>query len=394
VRLILRVPLTLTIIPALTVSAAGQTYAIPRSAIEEIVRVKGDNVRIETLAGATVATVRGRRLAVASLAGILGAEVRPVGQGSTLVVLKPAGGELYALLVDDLYDHEELVVKPAAPAIMAAGIYAGTTIADDGRPVLLLDPPGLAAVAGIAVDRDDDIAAAPAEAPEAVAGEAGLLFTTLSGGKRLVPLAAVERIEEVAPSAIRLTAGRLHVTIGSAILPLEGCGGALPNRRIHVLRLSDGATEVAYGFDEVVDIVRQEGEVRPAAAPGETRGVMLIGGDQVELLDLHWLFARHCGVAPATAERPLCALADGDPFFETILRPLVESAGYRVVPASSPEAEAAEIIILPAGGGDAAPAAGARILRIRAAADPVEPGDSSIHRYDRDGLLAALGRSR
>ncbi|HEY0044517.1 MAG TPA: chemotaxis protein CheA [Allosphingosinicella sp.] len=394
VRLTLRVPLTLTIIPALTVAAAGQTYAIPRSAIEEIVRVKGDNVRVESVAGATVATVRGRRLAVASLAGILGFEATTVKEGSTLVVLKPAGGELYALLVDDLYDHEELVVKPAAPAVMAAGIYAGTTIADDGRPVLLLDPPGLAAVAGIAMDRADDIAAVP-EAAEAKAGEAGLLFSTLSGGKRMVPLAVVERIEEVASSAIGLTAGRLHVTIGEAILPLEGCGGAVPNRKIHVLRLTDGGSEVAYGFDEVVDIIRQEGEVRPAAVAGETRGVMLIGGEQVELLDLHWLFARHSGAAPAAAERPLCALAEGDSFFDTILRPLVESAGYRVVPASSPEAEGAEVVVISAERDDAPPAhAAAKVLRIRSAPEPVEPGDQSIHRYDRDGLLAALGRRR
>ena len=46
-RLSLRVPLTLTIIPALTVSAGGTHFAIPRSAIDELVRPKGDQVRIE-----------------------------------------------------------------------------------------------------------------------------------------------------------------------------------------------------------------------------------------------------------------------------------------------------------------------------------------------------------
>ena len=61
----------------------------------------------------------------------------------SLVVLRPAGGDVYALAVDRIHDHEELVVKPAAPAVMATGLYAGTTLADDGSPILLFDPAGI-----------------------------------------------------------------------------------------------------------------------------------------------------------------------------------------------------------------------------------------------------------
>ena len=67
-RMTLRVPLTLTIIPALTVSIAGQHFAIPRSAIEEIVRANGESVTLEHLGGAGVATIRGRRVPEVSLA--------------------------------------------------------------------------------------------------------------------------------------------------------------------------------------------------------------------------------------------------------------------------------------------------------------------------------------
>ncbi|HYD36314.1 MAG TPA: ATP-binding protein, partial [Allosphingosinicella sp.] len=97
VTLTLRAPLTLTIIPALTVAAAGQVYAIPRSAIEEIVRVKGGGVRVETVGGAAVATIRGRRLPLVYLRESLGepAAVDPAAQ--SLVLLKPAGADLYAL---------------------------------------------------------------------------------------------------------------------------------------------------------------------------------------------------------------------------------------------------------------------------------------------------------
>ena len=74
VRLCIRVPLTLTIIPALTVSAGGQVFAIPRSAIDEIVRVGGGAVRIDRVGEAEVATVRGRRVPLIGLAELLGVD--------------------------------------------------------------------------------------------------------------------------------------------------------------------------------------------------------------------------------------------------------------------------------------------------------------------------------
>ena len=71
-RMTLRVPLTLTIIPALTVSIGNQHFAIPRSAIEEIVRANGSSVTLETIGGAGVATIRGRRVPEVALADVLG----------------------------------------------------------------------------------------------------------------------------------------------------------------------------------------------------------------------------------------------------------------------------------------------------------------------------------
>ncbi len=388
VVLTLRVPLTLTIIPALTVAAGGQVYAVPRSAIEEIVRVKGGGVRVETVGGAAFATVRGRRMPLVHLRHCLGCEPCPDPQSQSLVLLRPAGADLYALAVDDIHDHEELVVKPAAPAVIAAGLYAGTTIADDGKPVLLLDPPGIAARAGLSLHRGAAVAeSAPELLPAAAQGPAALLFRTLSGTKRLVPVAAVQRIEDVAADAVRLSAGRLHVALGETLLPLEGCGAEPPGRPIRLLRLSDGRSEIAYGFADVVDILPLPGGLMPAAGPGEVRGVVLVGDEQAELLDLHWLFARNSGRPAAGKARPLCAVPAGDPFIDAILRPLVESAGYDVVAAGAPGSESASIVIACDQSGEVQPPEGARLVRIRAEA---EGRGDSIHRYDRAALLAAL----
>ena len=197
-RMTLRVPLTLTIIPALTVSIGGQHFAIPRSAIEEIVRANGEIGDARALGGAGVATIRGRRVPEVSLADILGLESEVDEKDRTLVVLRPAGGDVYALAVDRIHDHEELVVKPAAPAVMATGLYAGTTLADDGSPILLFDPAGLAAgrrrQAGGAGARRAHRRGPRHDGPKATPV---LLFRGLDGGRRALRLAVVDRIEEV-----------------------------------------------------------------------------------------------------------------------------------------------------------------------------------------------------
>src|SRR4051794_22150369 len=240
-RMTLRVPLTLTIIPALTVSIAGQHFAIPRSAIEEIVRANGESVTLEHLGGAGVATIRGRRVPEVSLAAILGLESQIDEKDRRLIVLRPAGGDVYALSVDRIHDHEELVVKPAAPAVMATGLYAGTTLADDGSPILLMDPAGIAQVGGVKLEVQER-ATRIAEAAAAAVSKATpvLLFRGLDGARRAIRLAVVDRIEEVPADSIREAAGQLRVQLGEAILPLAGAElDQLGEAKVRLFRLND-----------------------------------------------------------------------------------------------------------------------------------------------------------
>jgi two-component system chemotaxis sensor kinase CheA len=388
VRLTLRVPLTLTIIPALTVSAGGQVYAIPRSAIEEIVRTQSGSVRVERLGGSLVVTIRERRMPLVLLSTLLGADELPDSAERRIVVLKPAGGDLYAVGVDLVHDHEELVIKPASPLVMAAGLYAGTTLSDDGSPVLLLDPSGIASCAGIVLDQKDvGRRAADSGAEPAPEGMPALLFRTLDGVKRAISLAVVQRIEEVPADSIRFSAGRARVVIGDEILTLARCGAVPPSQPVRILRLSDGRSELAYAFAEVADIVSLSAAMKPAAAPGEVCGVTLVGSEQVEVLDPFWLFAAHGCDSPAAGAVPICAIPADDPWMQNILRPIVESAGYRVVDAGG----AGEFdVLIAAADAPVDGAAAPEVIRLRATAEAPQE-DGSIYRYDRAALLSALG---
>ncbi|WP_308517159.1 chemotaxis protein CheA [Sphingomonas flavescens] len=388
-RMTLRVPLTLTIIPALTVSIAGQHFAIPRSAIEEIVRANGESVTLEHLGGAGVATIRGRRVPEVSLATILGLDSDVAEADRTLVVLRPAGGDVYALSVDRIHDHEELVVKPAAPGIMATGLYAGTTLADDGSPILLMDPAGLAEVGGIRLEtlergaRIAENAASPPSQDTPV-----LLFRGLDGGRRALRLAIVDRIEEVHASAVTEAAGQLRVQVGETILPLAGARQAdIAADKVRLFRLNDGVQEMGYAFAEVIDFAAIEHEIIHADRPGEVSGVSLVNNQPAELIDAHWLFANHVGCAARTGNPPVCRLPAGDPWMQNMLRPIVEAAGYRVV--DEDDKALADLAIV-SHDAEVAPEDRNRTIRLRSDAEASGGKDDSIYRYDRAGLLMAL----
>jgi two-component system chemotaxis sensor kinase CheA len=322
-----------------------------------------------------------------ALADVLGLSSDLTDDQRTMVVLRPSGGDVYALAVDRIHDHEELVVKPAAPAVMATGLYAGTTLADDGSPILLFDPAGLAQAGGIhleAIDRGARIADAPA--PTQDKDVPVMLFRGLDGGRRALRLGIVDRIEEVPASAIREGAGRLRVQLGEAILPLAGVDGhELPSDKVRLFRLNDGFHEIGFAFREVIDLMTIDRNVIPADVPGAISGVTLIGGEPAELIDAHWLFAEHLGSIATPAAQQVCRIPAGDAWMQNMLRPIVEAAGYLVI--GEDDELAADLTII-ADGEQVAEGAG-RVLRLatdRSAAD----GRDLVYRYDRGGLLMAL----
>ncbi len=388
-RMTLRVPLTLTIIPALTVSIGSQHFAIPRAAIEEIIRANSSSVTLERIGGAGIATIRGRRVPQISLADVLGLDSPMADLERTLVVLKPAGGDLFALAVDRIHDHEELVVKPAAPAVMATGLYAGTTLADDGSPILLFDPAGLAEVGGIRLEMQERGGRVVEGAPTAaVAADIPvLLFRGLDGARRAIRLGIVDRIEEVSADAINPGAGQLRVQLGEAILPLAGVASDTKfDGKVRLFRLNDGAHEIAYAFAEVIDFMAIDHDVISAAIPGEVSGVTLIGGEPAELVDAHYLFAEHLGISARPGAPLVCRLPSDDPWMQNMLRPIVEAAGYLVIGEGD---ELLPDLVIQSEGAAPRATGDAQVLTLAADPDSAD-GKRKIYRYDRAGLMLAL----
>lgn len=391
-RLSMKVPLTLTIIPALTISVGNSQFAIPRSAIEELIRVNNVSARLGDLGGAKVVNIRGRRLPVVMLASFLKLTPTCEEQELTMVVLKPAGGDHYALAVEQVHDHEDLVVRPAAPALMATGIYAGTTLPDNSHPMLLLDPAGIATAAGVLGEQASSEEAQPITEDIVDEREPTLLFRDLDGVERAIRLPLVERIEEIRATAISFSAGRMRLSQDGRILSLMSCCALPEADRYRVLRMTDGEASIAYAINEVIDIVAMDFLCERATETGLIAGVTLVDGRPVELIDSFWLFAEAHKEGTTPQREPVCLLAGrDDPWARQVLFPLLRSGGYRVVFPGAEGAGEADIVVLcdeDVPDDLAAKAGKAPIIRLTAERDSVEP--DLVYRYDRTRLLAAL----
>ncbi|MDP1026019.1 chemotaxis protein CheW [Sphingomonas sp. KR1UV-12] len=378
----LQVPLTLSIIPTIIVAIGGEKFALPRQSIEEIVALRGAAVRLDMLGGTTVATVRGRRLPMVELGSLLNI---PDAKVTALAIVATRDGQ-YALGIDEVLDTEELVVKPVSPAIMATGLYAGQTLPDSGDPLLLLDGTGIAAAAGLHfTPASEDRTEAPVEEAR---GIAALLFDDLDGMRRALPLIAVDRVETVPRAAIRRTGGRLHLSLDTGVIPVFANGDLPDTNQVAVVRLTDGASEYGYLIGDAQEIVSLPAQAAPAAGRAGVAAVLMIAGEQVELVDVHALFA---GELAPPADRPLCLLrCDGSGWMDTFLRPVLEASGYRCT-SQMRDDDIADVTLAMA---DAAPqrdvAAGSPVVYL--SRQPVAGADA-IYRYDRAALIAAVAAS-
>jgi two-component system chemotaxis sensor kinase CheA len=396
--ILLRVPMTLTIISGLMVRAAGQYFAIPRGSVREILLETSDSVRIERVGGGELAIVRGEHYPLLRLETVLGRnrDHRDDVEDRALVIVRPGQGQSYALSVAAIHDHEELVIKPAAPMIMATGLYAGTTLPDNGRPVLLLDVQGILAVSAIDASEagrrmEEAVEAEAAAAAERHAAQL-LLFRDTNGRSRGVRLSVIERVEEVPALALFESAGHIQAQIGADIFPVHAATLPEGDGTLKLLRLHDGHMVLCYPIDAVVDIVRLPDMVQPALAPGLIAGVVLVGGEPVELIDPFWLMEQYAGGAAAPVLRPpVCRIADDpDGWGDNFLAPILQNAGYRVVSGAS--TEAADVLLCLTDDGAAAHLGDVPVIRLRASAAAASPDDDTVYRYDRGALLEALRR--
>jgi two-component system chemotaxis sensor kinase CheA len=272
----IKLPLTLAIIPSLLVSVNSERYAIPQVHINELLHITAEQVkkRVEVVGNAEVLVLRGSLIPIVRLGDVLGVSrvLRLPDTGEVVadrrgriadrrspqynvdgtlltvdvdtaqamderrgdgrrnhpasdlnLVIMTAGMLRYGLIVDELHDTAEIVVKPLGRHLKGLREYAGATILGDGRVALILDASGIAAkqnLVSMAGSKRAKELAEEARRDEAAISHAFITFRNAADEYCAVPMDLVERVTQVTNAQIEGLGGRRTMQYRSGSLPL------------------------------------------------------------------------------------------------------------------------------------------------------------------------------
>jgi two-component system chemotaxis sensor kinase CheA len=304
-------------VPALIVNVAGIRYAVPQVNLQELVLVDSERTRhrIEQVHGAPVYRLRDKLLPLVFLSEQLGYEDRQTcfNKRKVHIAVLQVSGRSLGLVVDQVSDQQEIVVKPLASALKPLAVFAGATILGDGRVVLILDPLGIAQRANLALDGREENSEPVSRVLEAQEELTSLLLMRGADDARLaVPLARVDRLETVDRSRLEETGGTDVLQYGDSIMPIVHFSSLLPERRsrprhedsetpaaeyLNLIVVSSHGMQVAMAVHDILDVVDVPLKLRSAGSRPGVTGTLVVHQRVTELLDLDWL-VEQSGVVP------------------------------------------------------------------------------------------------
>jgi len=353
----IKIPLTLAIIPALLIRAGKERYAIPQISLRELVRIEEDGPRkIERVRGAEVLRLRGRLLPLIRLTAILGVPSLPAEPGVENVVVFSTGSREIGLLVDQVLDVEEIVVKPLGRQLKALPIYAGSTILGDGRVSLILDSAGVGShvsetaeeqARGHLAERHKSQKQADTIAEQSHT-QTVLLISLGKSDRYAIPLSLVSRLEEFKSSAIEKVDGHMVAQYRGSVIPLVDAArhfrveradeASMETRNVIVYELE--GRNIGMLVNQIVDVVEAEIDTntrdsftKAVAGSAILQGRTTLVIDVLGLLGLEDASLLKTKRAPAVRSgdrKARILVVDDSQFFRVLIEGHLLAAGHRV----------------------------------------------------------------
>jgi two-component system, chemotaxis family, sensor kinase CheA len=339
----IKIPLTLAIVSALIVEAAGDRFAIPQLAVVELVRARANSEhRIERIKDTAVLRLRNKLLPLMHLKKLL-----KIDDGSSsdpengFIVVTQVGSQTFGIVVDGVFHTEEIVVKPMSTKLRHIDMFSGNTILGDGAVIMIIDPNGIAkalGASGVASHAmTDETAGHHSSTSEQTTSL--LVFRAGSEQPKAVPLGLVTRLEEIAADKIEISNGRYMVQYREQLMPLVLMDGVTIRTQGSqpILVFADERRSMGLAVDEIVDIVEERLNIEVA---GEQHagilGSAVIKGLATEVIDVghflpmafaDWFITKE--MKPSTFSQSVL-LVDDSAFFRNMLAPVLKAAGYKV----------------------------------------------------------------
>ena len=342
----IKIPLTLAIISALIVSAAGQRFAIPQLSVLELVRAKdGSENRIERINRTPVLRLRNSLLPLVRLSELLELEGTHKDEDEAFIVVAQVGAQTFGIVVDEVFDTEEIVVKPVCSILRNIAMFSGNTILGDGSVIMIVDPNGIATnIRDVDLERETSDAVEDDHHGADDKRQTLLVFRAGSDEPKAVPLSLVTRLEEIETDKIERSNGMLVVQYRGRLMPLvhvDPHGELSAEGRQPVLVFTDRDRAAGLIVDEIIDIVEDRLNIELAGSAEGHIGSAVIRGKATEVLDVgHFLVKAYADWFDETRTEQGFAgkrvlFVDDSPFFRNMVAPLLTVAGYEVTAVES-----------------------------------------------------------
>lgn len=284
----LTVPLTLAIVPALMVRCGTQRFAIPQINVIEMLRLNGDDRKhCERFHDSPVLRLRGELVPMADLSTKLEiATSLDIDSRTTLeIVVLKTGTRRYALLVDEIGDAQEIVVKPLGELFSGQGEYSGAALMGDGNIALILDVLGIARNSGLLAE-EQAMLCGPVTVREDLVKMDEQVLVCRVGGKRQValPLCDVVCLEQVPACSIEHTLAGMAFQYRGEIMPLQELSGGTASHEnpdvLSVVVYRTAESQIGLRVDQIIDVADRPADLRPLEAlhpPNDRHRVIATG---------------------------------------------------------------------------------------------------------------------
>jgi two-component system chemotaxis sensor kinase CheA len=372
--IIIKLPLTLAIIPSVLLAVGHERFAIPQVNLVELVRISTSDAhrKIEKVGNAMVIRLRDHLLPLIRLCDVI-ADPEPtiyrdvqeltdhVAEDEAInIAVVSAGDVQYGLIVDRLTDSSEIVVKPLGRHLKVCKVYAGATILGDGHVALILDIIGISKQMELvnlgATEYEEELVETDKDLENIdERDKQSLLIVHNGAGEPFgVPLGLVARIEKIKKNEIEKTGGRKAIKYRGGTLPLfalEEVASVAPLGDLEfyvVVVFKIGGREVGLMLSEILDIVETDSKIDDVTYKQTgIYGSAIINERITLLIDLYGLVyslmpswmeehKQEIGIADTIAEDgrvPTVLVAEDSKFFMSQIKSFMEDAGYNVLTA-------------------------------------------------------------
>ncbi len=280
----IRLPLTLAIITSLTVSVGDERYVLPQVNLQEILRMKPEELdqKVETLLDVEVLRMRNQLLPLIRLSNALGIPPTENPTSTSVVVLR-SGEREYGLVVDGVHDNEEIVVKPLSGFLNDCKWFAGATILGDGTVAMILDAMGLADYAKFTLDDFQNALTShnhQVDETDSTNTRALILFGNGEQEQFALPLREVRRLERIRTDQIEYVGHNEFIQHRGHSIPLLRLENLLPvssamqdGDSLFIIIPNTEHDEVGIVATRIIDTVTSDA----SPEPGQIRQAGLLG---------------------------------------------------------------------------------------------------------------------